>query len=127
MQGSCQTSEAGAAYKLSYINMIGGHFSEVSTQSRRWVGGSEARLVDFGQAAHTFASFPQGTSLLSWTWGHPYSIIPVPHPALIRRRSMIQEASASRYKAVLCQRCREPIPVPTIVFSMAESAEQEKV
>lgn len=40
---------------------------------------------------------------------------------------MIQEASASRYKAVLCQRCREPIPVPAIVFSMAESAEQEKV
>jgi RNase P subunit RPR2 len=38
---------------------------------------------------------------------------------------MVQEAAIRTYKAVICRRCRAPIPVPGIVIRMEESAEVE--
>lgn len=35
---------------------------------------------------------------------------------------MIQEATKQQYSAVICQGCREPIPVPAIVIRMESAA-----
>jgi hypothetical protein len=38
---------------------------------------------------------------------------------------MIQEATKRQYSAVICQSCREPIPVPAIVTNMERAAASE--